>query len=159
MSIKPPISEIQLFQNLAFKMQGEVHGWSQSSKSRSGSDFLLTLNPFVQCQSSTPLQGYSFSWFWPWKSKFKVITQGHAMVSTSYQLTSLSYPPILEIQHFKIWPLKSKVKVMDEVKIQSNKVCPTSYRLTSLSFHVNQSSHSWDMAFSKFDLENPRSMS
>ena len=29
----------------------------------------------------------------------------------------------------------------------------TSYWL--LSLHVNQPSHSWDMAFSKFDLENP----
>ena len=31
--------------------------------------------------------------------------------------------------------------------------------LTSLSFHVNWTSHSWDTAFSKFDPENPRSRS
>ena len=35
----------------------------------------------------------------------------------------------------------------------------TSYRLTSLSFHVNRPSHSWDTAFSKFDLENQASRS
>ena len=48
---------------------------------------------------------------------------------------------------------------MVEVKVQSHKVGVTSYRLTSLSFHVNRHSHSWDTAFSKFDLENPRSRS
>ena len=34
---------------------------------------------------------------------------------------------------------------------------PTFCRLYSLSFHINLPSHSWDIAFSKFDLENPRS--
>ena len=48
---------------------------------------------------------------------------------------------------------------MVEVKVESHKVGATSYRLTSLSFHVNQPSHSWDTTFSKFDLENPRSRS
>ena len=67
--------------------------------------------------------------------------------------------PFLRYDFFKIWPWKSKVKVMVEVKVQSHKVGVTSYRLTSLSFHVNRPSHSWDTAFSKFDLENPRSRS
>ena len=35
----------------------------------------------------------------------------------------------------------------------------TSHRFTSLSFHVNRPSHSWDTAFSKFDLENQGSRS
>ena len=48
---------------------------------------------------------------------------------------------------------------MVEVDIESHKVDVTSYRLTSLSFHVNRPSHSWDTTFSKFDLENPRSRS
>ena len=154
MSIEPPIPEMQLFQNLTLKTQGQSHGWSQSSESQSGSDFLLTHIPFVPCQSSTPLQGYSFFWFWPWKSKFKVIAQGHIVVYkhliNSHPFHSmLINPTILEIQQFKIhvWPLKSKIKVIDEVKIQSNKVYPIFYQLTSLSFHVNRSSHSWDMAF------------
>ena len=67
--------------------------------------------------------------------------------------------PFLRYDFFKIWPWKSKVKVMGEVKVESHKVGVTSYRLTSLSFHVNRPSHSWDTAFSKFDLENPRSRS
>ena len=62
--------------------------------------------------------------------------------------------PFLSYDFLKIWPWKSRVKVMGEVTVQSHKVGLTSYRLTSLSFHVNRPSHSWDTAFSKFDLEN-----
>ena len=58
--------------------------------------------------------------------------------------------------YWKIWPWKSKVKVMVEVNVESHTMGPTFYRLTSLSFQVNQPSHSWDTAFSDFDLENPR---
>ena len=64
--------------------------------------------------------------------------------------------PFLRYSIFKIWHWKSKVKVMGEVDIQSHKVGVTTYRLTSLSFHVNRPSHSWDTTFSNFDLENPR---
>ena len=67
--------------------------------------------------------------------------------------------PFLRYSIFKIWPWKSKVKVMGEVDIESHKVDVTSYQLTSLSFHVNRPSHSWDTTFSKFDLENLRSRS
>ena len=62
----------------------------------------------------------------------------------------------------KNWPWKSKVKVMGEVEVPSHNVSLTSwtsYRLTSLWFHVKWPSHSWDTASSKFDLENPRSRS
>ena len=67
--------------------------------------------------------------------------------------------PFLRYSNFNILPWKSKVKVMAEVKIWSHNVSITSYWLASLSFHVHGPSHSWDTAFSKFDLENPRSMS
>ena len=67
--------------------------------------------------------------------------------------------PFLRYDFFKIWPWKSKVKVRVEVKVGSHKVGITSYWLTSFSFHVNQPFHSWDTAFPKFDLENPRSRS
>ena len=67
--------------------------------------------------------------------------------------------PIPEIRLFQNCPWKSKVKVMVEVKVESHRVGVASYRLASLSFHVNRPSHSWDMTFSKFDLENPRSRS
>ena len=48
---------------------------------------------------------------------------------------------------------------MGEVEIESHNVGLAYYRLTSLSFHVNRPSHSWNTAFSKFDLENQGSRS
>ena len=60
----------------------------------------------------------------------------------------------LSYDFFKIWPWKSRVKVMGEVTVQSHNVGLVSYRLTSLSFQVIRASHSWVMTFSKFDLEN-----
>ena len=60
---------------------------------------------------------------------------------------------------YDFWPWKSKVKVMKEVNIESHNMGPTFCRLKSLPFHVNLPSHSWNTAFSNFDLENPRSRS
>ena len=172
----------------------------------------VTHIPLVPCQLALPFPRYSIFKVWPWKSKVKVIAQGHKVGTTPYRLISLSYPfcsisigpPIPEIQlfqnltlkcqgqghkcwqswksqrgfniqsthipffpcqsgipflsydFFKIWPWNSRVKVMGEVTDQSYNVGLTSYRLTSLSFHVNQASHSWVRTFSKFDLENIR---
>ena len=66
----------------------------------------------------------------------------------------------MSISHlFKIWPWKSKVKVMGEGNVESLKVGVTSYRLACLSFHDNQPFQSWAASFSKFDPENPRSRS
>ena len=48
---------------------------------------------------------------------------------------------------------------MGEVTPQSQNGGLISYRLTFLSLHVNRPSHSWDTAFSKFDLENQGSRS
>ena len=48
---------------------------------------------------------------------------------------------------------------MGGVTVQSPNVGLTSYRFTSLSFHVNRPSHSWDTAILKFDIENSRSRS
>ena len=67
--------------------------------------------------------------------------------------------PFLSYDFLKIWPWKSKVKVMGEVTVQSHNVGLTSYRLTSISFHVNRPSHSRDTAFWPFDLENQGSRS
>ena len=115
MSIGPPIPEIQHFQNLTLKIQGQGHGWGGHWKSQHGSNILLTHIPLIPSQSAIPFLRYDF---------------------------------------FKIWPWKSKVKVMGEGNVESHKVGVTCYRLTSLSFHVNRASHSWVMTFSKFDLEN-----
>ena len=117
MSIRHPIPELRLFQNLTLKIKDQGHGWGHSSKSQWGSSILSTHIPFVPCQSGIPFLSYDF---------------------------------------FKIWPWKSRVKVMSEVTLQSHNVGLTSYRFTSFSFHVNRPSHSWDTAFSKIDLENPR---
>ena len=98
-----------------------------------------------------------------WKSKVKVMVE----IKSGYYILSTHIPfvpcqsalPFLRYSIFKIWPWKSKVKVMGEGNVESHNMGPTFYRLTSLSFHVNWTSHSWDTAFSKFDLENPRSRS
>ena len=113
-SIRHPIPEIRLFQNLTLKIQGQGHGWGERWKSQSGCNMLSTHIPFVPCQSGIPFLSYDF---------------------------------------FKIWPWKSRVKVMGEVTVQSHNVGLASYRLTSLSFHVKWASHSWVMTFSNLTLK------
>ena len=167
MSIGPSIPEIQHFQNLTLKIQGQGHGWGGHWKSQSRCNTLSTHIPFVPCQSAIPLLRYDFFKIWPWKSKVKVMGEVAIKVTAWVQHSIDSHPfnsmsighPIPEIWLFKIWPWKSKVKVMGEGNVESHKVGVTSYRFTSLSFHVNRPFHSWDTAFSKFDLENPRSRS
>ena len=160
MSIGPPIPEILHFQNLTLKTQGRGH----SSRSQSRHNALSTHIPFVPCCSALPFLGYSYFEIWPWKSKVKVIAQGHKVGITPYTLISLSFhfdgPSHSWVTTFKKkWPWKSRVKVMGEVTVQSHNVGLTSCRLTSLSLYVNRPSHSLDTAVSKFDLENPRSRS
>ena len=164
-----PIPEIRLFQNSTLKIQGQGHCWGESSKSQSGCNFLSTHIPFVPCQSALPFLRYSIFKIWPWTSKVKVMSEGKESWKPQHgsNILSTHIPfipcqsaiPFLRYDFFKIWPWKSKVKATVEVKVQSHKVGVTSYRLTSLSFHVNRPSHSWDTTFSKFDLENPRSRS
>ena len=101
------------------------------------------------------IHGQGQGWGESWKSE-----HGSNILSTHISLIPCqSAIAFLRYDFFKIWPWKSKVKVMVEVKVERHKVGVTSYQLTSLSFHVNRPSHSWDTAFSKFDLENPRSRS
>ena len=249
MLIGPPIPEMQLFKKFTLKIQGQAWGHRWSSKSQSESNILSTHIPLVPCQSALPFPRYSIFKIWPWKSKVKVIAQGHKVGITPYRLISLlfhvdrpchswdtaiskfdvensrssswvrsklkvitwlqhsvdSHPfrsmsighPVPELRLFqnltlkikgqghgwghssksqgrsnilsthipfvpcqsalpflrysilKIWPWKSRVKVMGEVTIQSYNVGLTSYRLTSLWFHVNRPSHSWVMNFFK----------
>ena len=92
MSICPPIPEIQHFQNLTLKIQGQGHGWSGYSKSQSGCNILSTHIPFVPCQSAIPFLRYDFFKFWPWKSKVKVMGEvdikSRSMGPIFYRLTS-----------------------------------------------------------------------
>ena len=52
--------------------------------------------------------------------------------------------PIPELWLIQNLTLKIKGQGHDEVTVQSHNVGLTSYRLTSLSFHVNRPSNSWD---------------
>ena len=84
---------------------------------------------------------------------------GSSILSTRIPFVpSQSGIPFASFDFLKIWPWKSRVKVMGEVTVQRHNVGLTSYRLTSLSFHVSRPSHSLD-TFSKFDLENQESRS
>ena len=74
--------------------------------------------------------------------------QGHSSRSHNrYNILSTRIPfvpcrsllPFLWYSYFKVWPWKSKLQVI----LQCHIVCIASYRLTSLSFHANRSSHSW----------------
>ena len=123
---------------------------------------------FIPSESTLPFLSYSnFNIF-----TLKIQNQGHgwgqslksqcesSILSTHIPfIPCQSAIPFLRYGCFKIWPWISKVKVMGEVNVESHKVGVTSYRLTCLSFHVNRPFHSWHTAFSKFDLENPRSRS
>ena len=59
----------------------------------------------------------------------------------------------LRYSYFAMWPLKSKVKVMREVKGQGHILYPVSKRYTSFSFHINRKKQPWDMAKLAFDHE------
>ena len=96
------------------------------------------------------IKGEGHGWGGHWKSQCwsSILSTHIAFVPCQSAL------PFLRYSIFKVWPWKSRVKVMGEVTVQSHNVGLTSYRLTSLSFHVNRPSYSWDTAFSKFDIEN-----
>ena len=199
MSNGPPIPEIQHFQSLTLKIQGQGH----SSRSQSRDITLSTLIPFVPCQSPVTFLGYSYFKIWHWKFKVKVICEvkvttwvRHSVDSHPFRSMWIGHPiaelrlfqnltlkikgqghrwghsskslcgcnilstyipfvprqsgiPFLSYDFFKIWPWKSRVKVMGEVTLQSHNVGLTSYRLIFLSLHVNRPSHSWDTAFFK----------
>ena len=164
MSICHPIPELQHFQNLNLKIQGQGHEWRRHWKSQSGYNILWTYIPFIPCQSAIPFLRYDFFKIWPWKSKVKVMEEEHWKSQHWSNILSTQIPlipcqsaiPFLRYDFFKTWPWKSKVKVMGEVDIKTHSMGPTFYRFTSLLFHVNRPSHSWDITFSKFDLEKPR---
>ena len=95
------------------------------------------------------IQDQGHGWGQSWKSQ-----HGSNIQSTHIPFVPCqSGIPFLSYDFFKNWPWKSRVKVMGEVTVQSHNVGLTSYRITSLSFHVNRPFHSRDTAFSKFDLE------
>ena len=79
------------------------------------------------------IQGQSHGWGQSWKSQHGSKIQSIHIPFVPCKLGI----PFLSYHFFKIWPWKSKVKVMGEVTVQSHNVGLTSYWRTSLSFHVN----------------------
>ena len=80
----------------------------------------------------------------------KIQGQGHgwgqslkSQHGSSIQSTHISFVPcqsgiqFLSYNFSKIWPWKSRVKVMGEVKVECHNMGPTFNQLTSLSFHVD----------------------
>ena len=134
---------------------GEVTTWVQHSIDSHPFRSMSIGHPIPEIRlfQNLKMEGQGHGWGQSWKSQ-----SGRNILSTHIPFVPCqSAIPYLRYDFFKIW--KWKVKVMVEVKVESHKVGVTSYRLTSLSFHVNRPSHSWNTTFSKFNLENPRSMS
>ena len=150
MSIGLPIPEIQHFQKLTLKIKGQGHGWGHSLNSQCGFNILS-----AHQNLTLKIKGQGHGWGHSLNSQC-----GSNTLSTHFPFVPCqSSIPFLSYDWFKIWPWKSRVKVMGDVTVQSHNVGLASYQLTSLSFHVNWPSHSWDTAFSKFDLENEGSRS
>ena len=128
---------------MTLKIQGQGHGWGQSSKSQCDSNIPST---HILLVSTIPFLRYSIFKIWPWKSKVKVIAQGHKVDITPYLLISLSF-------HVD-QPSHSWDTAISKFDIENSWVRSTFSRLTSLSFHVNWASHFWVRTFSKFEREN-----
>ena len=159
MSINCPILGIQLFKEIDL---GNLRSWpcmrSKFKVTNGSTSYLIKSLSFDVNQSPPTPHPHICNFFKssPWKSKVKVIAQV-IVDSTSDRLTFDSFPsrfrspdpPIpLQYSFLKLWHWKLIVKVMGEVKVYRNKVCPTSHRFTSLSFHVNRPSHYCDTTFS-----------
>ena len=100
--------------------------------------YLLLLKIFT-----LKIQGQGHGWGERWKSH-----HGSNILSTHIPFVpSQSAIPFLRYSIFRLWPWKSKVKVMGEANVESHIMGPSLYWLTSLSFHVNLPSHSWDTTF------------
>ena len=192
--VDPPIPEIQHFQNLTLKIQGQGHTWGPHSrfntrsthihyvrcrwalaflsiatkkfdfenpKSRLWLKWTLKVTTWVQhpidshpfwsksighpipeirlSQNLTlKIQDQGLSWGQSWK-----LQSGRNIPSTHIPFVPWqSAISFLRYTIFKIWPWKSKAKVMGEGNVESHNMGPTFYRLTSYSFHVNRPSHS-----------------
>ena len=108
---------------------------------------------------SLPFLRYSYSNIWPWKFKVKVMgevkVESHNMGPTFSRLTSFSFH-VNQASHSRVTTfffLNLTLKINHQghggghsSKSQCGWLGETSYLLTSISFHVNQPSHSCDTA-------------
>ena len=103
--------------------------------------------------------------WWCQNFTMQMYGQGHGCVS--FKVTEPTQDPVdwrhscftsnrLWYSYFKIWPWKSRVKVMAEVKCRDHVLGSASSRLTPVPLHINRTINSWDTAISKFDLGNLR---
>ena len=120
MSIHPLICIIELFKYLTFKIQGQSHSW----RSHNRYNILSIYIPFIPCW-----------WAIPERQLFKKLTlkiqgQGHgwgqsskSQCESNIPATHIPFIPcqsgilLLSYDFIKIWPWKSKVKVMGEVTV------------------------------------------
>ena len=151
MSTGPPIPEIQHFQDLTLKIQvnvipeGHIVGTTPYQLISLSFDvdepshsYLLLLKNFT-----LKIQGQGYGWGEHWKSH-----HGSNILLTHIPFVpSQSAIPFLSYSIFRLWPWKSKVKVMGEANVERHNMGSTLYQLTSLSFNVNLPSHSWDTTF------------
>ena len=75
-----------------------------------------------------------------WGTSLKSQCESNILSTHIPFVPSQSAVPFLRYDFFKF---DGKSKVKEEVNIESHIMGPTIYRLTSISFHVNQPSHSW----------------
>ena len=141
LSMDTLIFEIQLFQNLTLKIQGQDHGKVEALGHKVGPTIFWPTHPFNYMSIGPPIPEIRLFK----KLTLKIQGQGHSSRShrpTSNQLTSLpfhvnqpSHSWYMVISKFDLE--NPKVKVMHEVKVQGHLVGPTFHRLTSFSFHAN----------------------
>ena len=157
--VKPPISVTVTIIYLENRRSGswvktklKVTTWGQHSINSHPFRFMSSSHPIPEIwlfQNLTlKIQGQGHGWGERWKSQSRCNILPTHIPFVPCQLAI----PFLRYNFLKIWPWKSKLKDMVEVKVESYKVGVTSYWLTCLWFNVNRSFHSWDTKFSKFDL-------
>ena len=155
MSTAPPIPEIQRFQNLTLKIQGQCHTWRPHSRYNTLSTHITFVrSPWALTFLSIAIEKFdlenprSRSWL-RWTLKVTPWVQ-HTIDSHLFRSKSISHP-IPEIQHFQNLTLKIQGQGHGWGE------CWKPQHVSNII--VNLPSHSWDTTFSKFDLENPRSRS
>ena len=120
--------------------EGVVHSWVNRLETVRVSHWPITWSMYLPCTVAQEQAQHCAS---------NIVSNSHI-----YHFNSIDLP-IPKIWLLKIWPWKSKVKVLGEFKVQSHNLGPRSYRLTSFCFHVNPASFSYKRAFFKLTFKIP----
>ena len=117
------------------------------------SDIVFSKFDLKNPRSKTEVRSHSVSIIQSIHIEVKV--QGSIAGPTSYP-THIPFVPyqlalsFLRYGYLKMWPWKSKVKVIGQVKSRGHTTSSTSIRCISFLFHINQPNHSCDMTNSMF---------